>query len=397
MGIVQKELLKRNVPDVMENGWNDDIRNKTLDIMQKNEYGYLPPKPIKVEGKEYESLCDDNCFDGKAIYKKIQVICHLSESDYPWIKKKPELGSTFVFDINCYIPKIAKNIKIPAVIATNDREAFDFGTCPADYLCEKGIAVFNLRYRNLVNDPVNPNDLHQFEETGLDRFIFGKTMKDLNLNEREPDAPGSISIWAWGVSRVLDYVETLDFIDLGNVIAAGHSRLGKTVLLAGAMDERFSYIFSNASAGGGVPLSRGNPSITMGSLTHLYPRSNEWFCEHAKSYINENYIDHNGKPFDQHFLVACIAPRKLYVGNASEDEYGEAASEYLACVAADNVYKYLGCKGFVYPDRLPLENDKFHEGDIGYHLRPGVHAFTKSDWEMFIEYFEKQKGETDLP
>jgi len=392
MTILEKELDTRKIPNVLQAGWNDEIRQNMLDIMQQCEYGYMPAKPIKVEGREYKHLADENCFDGKATYKKVQIVCQLHKKDYPWIIKKPELGNEFTFDINCYIPKIPIGKKIPAVIATNDREAFDFGTCPADYLCEQGIAVFNLRYRCLTNDPVNNNGLTQFDENGLDRFIFGKSMKDLQPGDREDDAPGSIAIWAWGLSRIMDYVETLDFIDFDKIAVAGHSRLGKTVLLAGAMDDRFTHVYPNASCGGGVALSSGNTVESLGFLANRYPKSNEWFCEHSKTYGNEVYIDKNGNPFDQHFLIACVAPRKLYVGNAKEDVYCDVNSEYLACVAADKVYKHLGLKGFVHPDRFPEEGDMFHEGDIGYHLRPGAHAFNLDDWEMFVRFFLQKEG-----
>jgi len=387
MTTLDKELQKRNIPDIfLGNGWDSQVRQKYVDIMQKNEYGYLPPKPIKVESKEYEDLRDENCFNGTATYKKMQIICHLSENDYPWIRKKPELGNIFTFEINCYIPKISTEKKVPAVIAMNDRDAFDFSTCPADILCDHGIAVFNLRYRRIVEDPVNPKDSTEFDENGLDRFVYGKQFRKLQPGERESDAPGSIAMWAWGVSRVMDYVQTLDFVNLDIVVAAGHSRIGKTVLLAAAVDERFAYVFPNASCGGGVSLSRGNPVESMEFVANRYPYSNLWFCEQSTTFSSDNYIDHNGEPFDQHFLVACIAPRKLYVGNAVDDVYCDAASEYLACVAASKVYKHLGLKGFVHPDRLPEQGDKFHDGDIGYHLRPGVHAFIPDDWKMFLEF-----------
>ena len=383
------ELQIRNIPEITLNSDWRQTRHKYLDIMQKNEYGYLPPAPVKVESRDYHS--PEDCFNGIATYKKVQIICHLSEDDYPWITKKQELGSTFVFDINCYVPKISGK-KIPAVIAMNDRDAFDFGTCPADTICSNGIAVFNLRYRRIVNDPVNPNDLSEFDEAGLDRYIYGKKFSEIQPGERESDAPGSIAMWAWGVLRVMDYVQTLDFVDLDSVVAAGHSRIGKTVLLAGAADERFAYVFPNASCGGGVSLSRGNPVESMEFVANRYPNSNLWFCEKSTTFDKDTYIDHNGEPFDQHFLVACIAPRKLYIGNAVEDAYCDAASEFLALVAADKVCKHLGMKGFVYPDRLPVEGDKFHSGDIGYHLRPGVHAFLPDDWKMFLEFFmAKQK------
>jgi len=370
---IAKELQKRKIPPLPQN-WD---RKKALDIFQKVEYGYLPPAPLAVEGIDRAQA--EDCFNGTATYKKVDINCRLSAEDYQGIKTVPHVGDTFTFDIDCYIPKTKQGQKLPAIIAMNDREAFDFGTCPADYLCEQGFAVFNLRYRKIANDPVNPNGLTQFEQRGLDTFYYGTHLT--NIENRGAHQPGVIALWAWGYSRVMDYIHTLDFIDRDNIIGAGHSRIGKTVLLAGAMDERFACVFPNASCAGGVSLNHGCKMETLGSLVGLYPNSDLWFCDYARNFADENYVDTDGQPFDQHMLVACIAPRKLYVGNAASDEYCEAESEYLACVAAN--------AGFVHPDRLPVPGDKFHDGNIGYHLREGNHAFNRDDWRMFVEYYKK--------
>ena len=60
---------------------------------------------------------------------------------------------------------------------------------------------------------------------------------------RGADDAGKIAMWAWGAHRVMDYAETLtDMLDLGCATVCGHSRLGKTALVAGAMDERFAFV-----------------------------------------------------------------------------------------------------------------------------------------------------------
>ena len=94
-------------------------------------------------------------------------------------------------------------------------------------------------------------------------------------------------------------------------------------------------------------------------------------------------------PFDQHFLVAGIAPRLVYVASASQDEWADPVSEYLCSVEASKVYEKLGMTGLVHPDRLPEVGEFFHEGSIGYHLRYGAHYLGRFDWNRYMDYFEK--------
>ena len=95
-------------------------------------------------------------------------------------------------------------------------------------------------------------------------------------------------------------------------------------------------------------------------------------------------------PFDQHYLIASIAPRLAYVASAWEDTWADPASELLSCVAATPAYEALGLTGMVCEDRLPVIGDEYHDGHIGYHLRAGLHYFGREDWLRLMS-FEKKK------
>ncbi len=88
-------------------------------------------------------------------------------------------------------------------------------------------------------------------------------------------------------------------------------------------------------------------------------------------------------PFDQHYLLACIAPRKVLVGSAAKDSTADPISEQLACLAASPAFE----NGFVC-DGVAKPGDEFFEGDIGYHMREGTHYFHREDWLKLIKFVE---------
>ena len=89
-------------------------------------------------------------------------------------------------------------------------------------------------------------------------------------------------------------------------------------------------------------------------------------------------------PFDQHYLLSSIAPRYACIGSASEDLWADPVSEMLNCVASSSAFK----NGFKHEDRLPQIGDAFFAGDIGYHLRKGLHYFSRTDWLRLMEFVD---------
>lgn len=189
-----------------------------------------------------------------------------------------------------------------------------------------------------------------------------------------------IASWAWGLSRVLDYLETDPDVDASRVAVIGHSRSGKTALWAGASDPRFAMACSNDSGCTGAAVTRGKKGEHVKDINDHF----HWFCEnYIKFNENEDWL-----PVDQHMLLALIAPRPLCVASASEDEWADPDSELLSCRLASAVYQLYGKDGLVAPETI--ENDKqYGDGMISYHRRFGEHRLTKFDWNFYLNFADK--------
>ncbi len=192
-----------------------------------------------------------------------------------------------------------------------------------------------------------------------------------------PDEWGAIGAWAWGMSRIADYLETDESVDPGALIALGHSRFGKTALWAAAQDSRFAMVIANESGQGGASLSHREAGESIAHLNMAFPY---WFCA--------NYHQFTGRtdqlPVDGHLLLALIAPRPLFVASAAADPYSDPEGEFLSSVAAGSVYRLFGKQGL--PADARFEVSRLQGKTLRYDVRPGGHDILLEDWKRYIEF-----------
>ena len=198
---------------------------------------------------------------------------------------------------------------------------------------------------------------------------------------------GVISAIAWSASRALDYLATDHDIDSARVAILGHSKCGKAALWAAAQDQRFALAISAESGHPGAALSRRKSGETLDKMVTRFPY---WLCRNAWKFANHE----DDLPVDQHMLLACIAPRPLYVMSGVDDRWADPRGEYLSAYHASAVYRLLGKKGLE-TEASPPVGEAIIKSDVGYHVREGGHSIQMFDWLRFLEFGEYHlRGET---
>jgi cephalosporin-C deacetylase-like acetyl esterase len=185
------------------------------------------------------------------------------------------------------------------------------------------------------------------------------------------------------VSRCIDYLVTDSDIDASRIVVFGHSRLGKTTLLAAAFDERIAVAIPHqAGCGGTGPSRTKNPkSETVERINKAFPH---WFNGPFKEFSTQV----NRLPFDQHCLIALVAPRPVLLSNALDDQWANPDGQFDMLVAADPVYKLLGSPGVGAKVRPQI--GQLLDSPLGFFIREGKHSTTPEDWRMFVRFADKQ-------
>ena len=199
--------------------------------------------------------------------------------------------------------------------------------------------------------------------------------------DRAADEWGAISAWAWGVSRVLDYLATDKAVNPKQIALHGHSRLGKTALWASALDPRIAAVYASCAGEMGSALSRRDWGETVDDMAQNFPY---WFAGNFQKWVGR----WNEMPVDAHMLIALSAPRPVFVTGGTADQWADPVGEFLAEIAAGPVYRLLGAKDLGV-SKLPELDAAIIGGDLGWRYHAGGHAATPGDWAAFLDFLAK--------
>lgn len=369
-----------------EKVWFKKQRPDILKSFTEEIYGKVPGKLDISEVKVWETA--DDAFNGMAVRRQLSLFFRKADRTLevnllmylPKNKVKSPVFLAYNFSGNhtiCDDPNIRlteswvadkPSIGIINNQVTEQSRASDSDSWPVEEILKAGYGLVTLYYGDI--DP----DKNDFSD-GVHPFFYQGNQSKPRFNEW-----GSIAAWAWGLSKVMDYLETDPDVDARKVAVLGHSRLGKTALWAGATDPRFAMVISNESGCGGAALSRRKFGETVQIINTSFPH---WFCDNFVKYNdNEDLL-----PVDQHMLLALIAPRPLYVASAEGDKWADPRGEFLSAKYASAVYELLGLEGL--PAKEMPEVNHPVMGTIGYHIRSGKHDLTLYDWQQYLRFADK--------
>lgn len=367
--------------------WEKVRRPELKTLFQEYMYGYFPPRPDNVTFKV--ERIDPKALGGKATLKEISI--SFGPPSTPKLQmllvvpnkrsgKAPVfLGLNFtgnhtvLADPNIRLPKtwMAPNRKgVKDNRATEEGRGTAIDTWAIEQTIDRGYAVATVYYGDV--DP-DRKDLRE----GIQPHLQGKDHK------ASPSDWGTIAAWAWGLQRCIDYLVTDADIDASRIIVFGHSRLGKTALLAAAFDDRAALAIPHQAGCGGTAPSRGKVGESVKRITDVFPH---WFNGNFPKFADK--VDR--LPFDQHCLAALMAPRPLLFTNALDDQWANPDGQFEVLRGADPVYRLLDAGGLEAKTRP--EVGVLSSGRLGYWIREGKHSTTPEDWRLFAEYADKQLG-----
>jgi hypothetical protein len=385
-----------------EKQWVQKRRPELKSLFEHYVYGPIPPKPRNL--KFDEKVVDKKFLNGKATLKLVTI--SIPGNERPRIDlmvvtpNQVRRAPVFLAMNFCGNHAVHADPRIPlaqswlgsgckgcvANHATDAARGTQAADWPLEEIVGRGYALATFCNADVDSDRGDVSD-------GVYAWL-AREKTGTATNSPTADR-GCIAGWAWGFQRCVDYLVTDDAIDKSRIAAVGHSRNGKTALLAAAFDERIALAIPHQAGSGGTgpsrvapalaaPQSNGRPTAeTIAVINKNFPH---WFNAEFKKFNAEP----ERLPIDQNCLVALMAPRPVLLSNAEGDRWANPSGQFEVLKAAEPVYKLLKAGGVAAESMPP--NGKLIDSRLGYYIRPGSHSMTAGDWGVFLDFADKHIG-----
>ena len=333
------------------NAWWQQRRPEIVQLYEQNVYGRVPAGVPTVRFEMVDAKA--GVLGGKAIRR--DVVGHIDNHRFP--------AATPQVAFSIYTPAQATG-PVPLLVIVWG--SFPTPTAILEQVLAVGWAVALF----------DTGALQQDSGAGLGRGIIGLVNRG---QPRQPTDWGVLAAWNWGLSRALDFLEKDPAIDPHRIGIEGHSRWGKTAMLAGALDSRWAIVWASSAGSMGTSLEKRNFGETIDNVAG----SGEYH------WMAPNFLRYGGHwadlPVDAHELLALVAPRPLFVtGGTQGESWIDPRGEFLACVAAGPVYELLGKKGLG-TSTMPAPNQGLMAGDLAFRYHEGGHT-DAPDWPAFLAW-----------
>ncbi len=358
--------------------WRAERRPELIRLIEHYMYGRAPAAP-QIEAKITKTA--DSVVGGTATLKEIEIRFVGLPDSAPRLHlalfvPKSATGPVPVFlGINsCGNAEVVADeaVTIDPNVTNTDKCSTPLRGSKADFWCVDYLISRGYAFATFHQSDLDP-DKHDFTD-GIHPFY--------------PEIPappesrwGTVAAWAWGFQRCVDSLVTDTAIDSRRICLIGHSRRGKTALWAAALDERVALVVPHQSGTGGMALSRDSQQETVERINRVFPH---WFNDAFTAFDN-----HEARlPFDQHCVVALVAPRHVLDTEGAQDPWANFPRSLDSLKGADAVYKLLGKPGVagtgLVQDAEPIVGPNF--GTILQYRLNEKHTLTRQFWEKILDF-----------
>lgn len=346
--------------------WWNRRRPEIVEFFDREVFGRVP---ATVPAVDWQVVASTPGTEGGFATVTKRLIGHVDNSSYPAVTVDIEASVTLPADAKKAVPVVLD------FTFENYPQPGNRPPAPAPAEWKAMVLARGWGYAMLY-----PTTVQADNGAGLTRGIIGLCNHG---QPRKLDDWGVLRAWAWGGSRLMDYLATAKGVDAHHIAVAGHSRFGKAALVAMAYDQRFAVAYINSSGAGGANLARRHYGEQLENIAG--PGEYHWMAG--------NYLKYAGPltpadlPVDMHELIALCAPRPVFIGGGTTeggDGWADVRGTFLAEVAAGPVYKLLGRKDLG-TSEFPPVGMALISGDLGFRQHPGGHT-PIPDFPTFLDF-----------